>query len=190
MAHGYLFRQMDDADAREISGWRYVPPYAFYDATADPADPADPADLGNLADLADLAELLDPERRRGIFFSVLDGKKDEAVDVGLGLEPDLTGKDLGAQFFTSGLAFARERFSPRPFTLSVATRGDVQRACDRRLRAGRFSAGQDLHARDQRRRARVRVPVARGVTGKRPHGRRFAGPGAVIAWCLPRRGRG
>ena len=119
MAHGYLFRQMDDADAREISGWRYAPPYAFYDATADPAN---------------LAELLDPERRRGILFSVLDGKnparpffpsrtekKDEAVDAGLGLKPDLSGKDLGAQFVMSGLAFAMERFSPRPFTHSVAT---------------------------------------------------------------------
>ena len=45
MAHGYPFRQMDEADAREISGWRYAPPYDLYDSTADPAD---------------LAELLDP----------------------------------------------------------------------------------------------------------------------------------
>jgi ribosomal-protein-alanine N-acetyltransferase len=117
MAPGYLFRQMDDADAREISGWRYEPPYDFYDATADPDD---------------LAELLDPERRRGVYFSVLDGendligffqfeKKDGTVDVGLGLRPSLTGKGLGAEFVMSGLAFAGERFSPERFTLSVAT---------------------------------------------------------------------
>jgi ribosomal-protein-alanine N-acetyltransferase len=116
MAPGYLFRQMDDADAREISGWRYEPPYDFYDATADPDD---------------LAELLDPERRRGVYFSVLDGendligffqfeKKDGTVDVGLGLRPSLTGKGLGAEFVMSGLAFAGERFSPERFTLSVA----------------------------------------------------------------------
>jgi ribosomal-protein-alanine N-acetyltransferase len=117
MAHGYLLRQMDDADAREISGWRYEPPYDFYDATSDPAD---------------LAELLDSERRRGTYFSALDGdsrlvrffhfeKTGEAVDVGLGLRPDLTGRGLGAEFVLAGLAFARERFSPRRFTLSVAT---------------------------------------------------------------------
>ena len=117
MAHGYLFRQMDDADAREISGWRYDPPYDFYNSTADPAD---------------LAELLDPQSRRDDYFSALDGenrlvgffqfdKSDEAVDVGLGLRPDLTGRGLGAGFVVAGLAFARERFSPQRFTLSVAT---------------------------------------------------------------------
>ncbi|HEV2743604.1 MAG TPA: GNAT family protein [Rubrobacter sp.] len=117
MAPGYLFRQMDDADAREISGWRYEPPYDFYDATADPDD---------------LAELLDPKRRRGVYFSVLDGenyligffqfeKTDHTVGIGLGLRPSLTGKGLGAGFVMAGLAFAGERFSPERFTLSVAT---------------------------------------------------------------------
>ena len=117
MAHGYLFRQMDDADARRISGWRYAPPYDFYDSTADPAD---------------LAELLDPQRRRDVYFSALDGenclvgffqyeKTGEAVDVGLGLRPDLTRRGLGAEFVLAGLAFARERFSPQRFSLSVAT---------------------------------------------------------------------
>ena len=43
------------------------------------------------------------------------------MDVGLGLRPDLTGKGLGAEFVVSGLAFARGRFSPHHFTLSVAT---------------------------------------------------------------------
>ncbi len=116
MMPSYLFRQMDDAHANEVSGWRYEPPYDFYDSTADPAD---------------LAELLDPERRRDVYFSVLDDenrivgffqfeKKDETVDVGLGLRPDLTGRGLGAEFCRAGLEFARERFSPERFTLSVA----------------------------------------------------------------------
>ncbi len=117
---GYHFRPMGDGEAREISGWRYEPPYDFYDPTADPAD---------------LAELLDPERRESAYFSVLDDgsrlvgffqfeKADETIDVGLGLRPDLTGKGLGAGFVLSGLAFARERFSPGRFTLSVATFND------------------------------------------------------------------
>jgi ribosomal-protein-alanine N-acetyltransferase len=117
MKSRYTFRQMDDADADEVARWRYDPPYDFYDSTADPAD---------------LAELLDPERRRGVYFSALDGenrlagffqfeKSDETVAVGLGLRPDLTGRGRGAEFVLSGLAFARERFSPQRFTLSVAT---------------------------------------------------------------------
>jgi ribosomal-protein-alanine N-acetyltransferase len=117
MAPGYLLRQMDDADAREVSGWRYEPPYGFYDAAADPDD---------------LAELLDPERRRGIYFSASDGENglvgffqfertDQTVGVGLGLRPGLTGMGLGEEFVLSGLAFARERYAPERFTLSVAT---------------------------------------------------------------------
>ena len=112
MAHRYLFRRMDAADAREIPAWRCDPPHDFCDSTADPA------------------ELLDPERRRGVYFSALDGenrpvgffqleKTDEAVDVGLG--PDFAGSGLGPGFVLAGLQFARGRFSPRRFIPSVAT---------------------------------------------------------------------
>jgi ribosomal-protein-alanine N-acetyltransferase len=117
MAPAYRLRPMYDTDAREISGWRYGPPYDFYDADADPED---------------LAELLDPERRMDAYFSVLDGedqlmgffqfeREGDSVDVGLGLRPDLMGRGLGLGFLRSGLRFARGRFSPSRFTLSVAT---------------------------------------------------------------------
>ena len=121
MPPGYLFRQMDDADANRVAGWRYEPPYDFYDSDADPED---------------LAELLDPQSREGVYFSVLDRrgdlvgffqfeKGDETVDVGLGLRPDLTGGGIGMGFCPAGLEFARgrfapRRFAPRRFTLSVA----------------------------------------------------------------------
>lgn len=116
MSPGYHFHPMDDADAGEISGWRYEPPYDFYDGDADPAD---------------LAELLDPKRREDAYFSVRDeegrlvgffqfGEEDGVVDVGLGLRPDLTGRGLGSGFLSSGLEFARRRFAPGRFTLSVA----------------------------------------------------------------------
>jgi len=108
---------MDGADADEISGWRYDPPYDFYDADADPED---------------LAELRDPGRRRNVYFSVRDAgghlvgffqfeQKDGIVDVGLGLRPDLTGQGRGMEFVLSGLEFAKGRFGPDGFTLSVAT---------------------------------------------------------------------
>ena len=81
---GYRFRQMEDAEATQISGWHYEPPYDFYDARSDPDD---------------LRELLDPKLRKDAYFSVFD---EGGVLVG---------------FFQ----FARERFSPEGFTLSVAT---------------------------------------------------------------------
>ena len=113
----YRFRQMADEDAREISRWHYEPPYDFYDATSDPDD---------------LQELLDPKRRKDAYFSVFDEggilvgffqfeREGTRVDVGLGMRPDLTGQGLGIGYLLAGLEFARRRFSPDSFTLSVAT---------------------------------------------------------------------
>ena len=48
--------------------------------------------------------------------------KDEgSLEIGLGLRPDLTGRGLGASFLAAGLEFARARFEPTRFVLSVAT---------------------------------------------------------------------
>ena len=114
----YVFRPMSDQEAREISGWRYEPPYDFYDATSDPDD---------------LAELLDPDRRReGSYYAAFDERGSlvgffqferagKVVDAGLGLRPDLTGKGLGRAFLLAGLDFARRSFSPEVFRLAVAT---------------------------------------------------------------------
>ena len=114
---GYRFRQMEDSEAVEISGWHYEPPYGFYDATSD---------------VDDLQELLDAKRRKGAYFSAFDERgvlvgffqfesDGTMVDVGLGMRPDLTGHGLGIGYLLAGLEFARKRFSPEGFTLSVAT---------------------------------------------------------------------
>ena len=112
----YVFRPMNDEEAREISGWSYDLPYDFYDATSDPGD---------------LAELLDPKwRRQGAYYAAFDEsgalvgffqfeKKGRIVEVGL--RPDLTGRKLGLGFMLAGLEFARRHFSPTGFRLSVAT---------------------------------------------------------------------
>ena len=108
---GYRFRQMEDAEATQISGWHYEPPYDFYDATSDQDD---------------LEELLDPNRRKDDEGGVLVGffqfeRDNKTVDIGLGMRPDLTGRGLGIGYLLAGLEFARRRFSPERFTLSVAT---------------------------------------------------------------------
>jgi ribosomal-protein-alanine N-acetyltransferase len=109
-------RQMTQADAEEIAGWRYDPPYSFYDADAD-AD--------------DLRLLLDPATREGRYFSAdADGElvgffeykpRAEGLEIGLGLRPDLTGRGLGLAFVRAGMAYGREHFRPRRFILAVAT---------------------------------------------------------------------
>jgi RimJ/RimL family protein N-acetyltransferase len=91
----------------EIGTWRYDPPYDFYDGDADP--------------------VLNPER----FYEALDEdgafvgnfyfeEKGDALEIGLGLRPDLTGRGLGLEFFLAGLQFGRERFRPRRMILNVA----------------------------------------------------------------------
>ena len=114
---GYSFRLMSDEEARGISRWHYEPPYDFYDTVSDEDD---------------LQELLDPKRRKDAYFSVFDENgaivgffqfelEGNTVDVGLGMRPDLTGKGQGVGYLLAGLEFARERFAPERFTLSVTT---------------------------------------------------------------------
>ena len=55
----FEFTKMTDEEAQEIAGWRYDPPYDFYDWVSDPDD---------------LAVLLDPRRRREDYFSAFDEK--------------------------------------------------------------------------------------------------------------------
>ncbi len=107
---------MTQDDAEEVAAWRYEPPYDFYDADADHRD---------------LAELLDPAQRGDRYFAAHDAtgglvgyfgfnRDGEVVGVGVGLRPELTGRGLGLAFLEEGLAYARMRFAPRRFRLSVA----------------------------------------------------------------------
>jgi ribosomal-protein-alanine N-acetyltransferase len=116
-ANELRFEQMTQEEAEAVADWRYERPYDFYDARADEED---------------LALLLSAERRADRTFAAKDGsgemigfftygREDDAIVVGLGLRPDLTGHGLGVPFVAAGLDFARERFAPRRFRLSVAS---------------------------------------------------------------------
>lgn len=124
----YQIRLMDEPAAREIVDWRYEPPYTLYNML----DAADAAE--------DIEELLD-----GSYFSVaaaegaligffcygqnaqvgegiesglyLDGT---ALDIGLGLRPDLTGQGHGLAFLLVGMKFAQQTYDAKRFRLSVA----------------------------------------------------------------------
>src|SRR4051794_3398290 len=121
----YAFRAVTRADARAILAWRYEEPYAIYNA--------DPAALDQ-----GFAMLLDPANA---YFAALtpDGQvvgyccfgpdaqvpggdyaDASALDVGLGLRPDLTGGGRGLDFVRAVLAFGRSRFAPARFRLTVA----------------------------------------------------------------------
>lgn len=69
-----------------------------------------------------------PEGRRlGLY-------EEDALDIGLGMRPDLTGKGIGLEFVHAGLQFARERYAPATLRLTVATFNE--RAISVYLKAG------------------------------------------------------
>jgi [ribosomal protein S18]-alanine N-acetyltransferase len=109
---------MSQEDAEAVAEWRYPAPFSFYDASADPND---------------LAELLDPALRGAGYESVRNESGDlvgffqfkqnrpDAIEIGLGLRPDLTGRGRGAAFIEAGLRRVRARFGTTRIVLSVAT---------------------------------------------------------------------
>jgi [ribosomal protein S18]-alanine N-acetyltransferase len=92
----------------EMGGWRYEPPYDFYDGDVDP-----------VLNPERFYEALD-EHGELVGFYYFEGKGD-ALEIGLGLRPDLTGRGLGFDFFLAGLEFGRQRFRPGRVTLNVAS---------------------------------------------------------------------
>ncbi|UOQ45261.1 GNAT family N-acetyltransferase [Halobacillus salinarum] len=110
------YRKIKQAEAVQISQWKYPPPYDFYDITADEED---------------YQEFIDPRKRsehtysvfeRGVIIGFLTAiPVDEGkVEIGLGMRPDLTGKGRGEEQLSSMLEFVKKEYDPHTVTLAVA----------------------------------------------------------------------
>ncbi len=120
----YVFRKITAPDAEEISRWRYPDPYAAYNG--------DPTSVPGLLDPRyNYHAVTGPEGELVGYFcfgadaTVPVGRKlglydEDALDVGLGMRPNLTGRGLGLGFMQAGLRFAGQTFSPTAFRLTVA----------------------------------------------------------------------
>ena len=115
---------MDDTSARTILSWRYEPPYDFYNLNPDDTEEAtralmDPQNayytlsnqLGNL--LAYCCFGADAQVRGGDYGV-------PALDIGLGVHPDLTGQGEGPAFVDAVLEFAQRTYPPAMFRVTVA----------------------------------------------------------------------
>lgn len=122
----FTLKPITPCDAQAISRWRYEEPYSIYDG-----DPTSVEALleprfsyhsvyderGDLAGYFCFGEdaRVAAGRRLGVY------ERETALDIGLGMRPDLTGRGLGEGFLRAGLRFAREAYSPPAFRLTVAT---------------------------------------------------------------------
>lgn len=95
-------------DALAIARWHYPGPYAIYDIQAT-------ALLG----MRIYYHALDERGQLIGFYSFI--ARDDEVEVGLALRPDLTGQGMGLEFLQAGLDYAMDLFHPARFRLDVAT---------------------------------------------------------------------
>ncbi len=111
--------------ARTLLSWRYPPPYDFYNPRAH-ADAEDYVQAFLAPEFAFHAVLDDQGQLVGFCSFGKDGQvpggqyTQEALDIGLGMRPDLTGRGFGLAFVQAILDFARKRMQPDSFRLTVA----------------------------------------------------------------------
>lgn len=120
----FHFEPMDRANARQVLTWCYEPPYDIYNEDPDRVEHV-------------LRALLNP---RYAYYTMTDEAGDmvayccfgpdarvpggdygpQALDVGLGVRPDLTGQGRGHTFVEAVLEFGRRTFAPSFFRVTVA----------------------------------------------------------------------
>jgi [ribosomal protein S18]-alanine N-acetyltransferase len=119
-----LVAPMTAADARAILTWRYPEPYAFYSMASE--DVA--AELPYFLDPANAFHRVGDEQGTLVGFCSF-GEDAQvpggdytlpALDIGLGMHPDLTGQGNGAAFLAAILAFANQHFAPERLRATVA----------------------------------------------------------------------
>jgi len=106
--------------ADDIAGWIYEPPYEVYSVAG--RDPEFFLDERN-----GYVALVDNRALIGYRSFGPDGRvpgfdyDDRALDTGGGLRPSLTGKGLGREAISTGLAYGKQRFDPTAFRVTVAS---------------------------------------------------------------------
>jgi len=110
-----VIRQASVETLAAMASWRYEPPYEFYDGDEEP--------VNNPERYFEALVVEDGELVGFYYFE----HKEGALEYGLGMRPDLTGRGLGLEFVRTGLEFARRRFAPERIVLNVAAFNDRAR---------------------------------------------------------------
>lgn len=116
-----IITAMDRASALEVARWRYPPPYDLYNIDAEPL-----ALAHFLAAAPGYYCLREGGELAGFCCFGADARVPggdyaaPAVDLGLGLRPDLTGRGLGRGYLDAIIGFAERELDPPALRLSVA----------------------------------------------------------------------
>jgi ribosomal-protein-alanine N-acetyltransferase len=120
----FIFTPVDKATVRAFLEWRYEPPYDIYDLDPDEAQEivryfVDPE--VNCFGVRDEAGSLVAYCTFGLDGQVPGGDYGaEALDIGLGVRPDLTGRGQGLIYVNAVVAFARHTFAPTALRVTIA----------------------------------------------------------------------
>jgi RimJ/RimL family protein N-acetyltransferase len=121
---------MDRDAAKVIAGWRYEGPYSLYDGDPEACEAwLQPDDRVHAArdergELIGFCSFGEDGRVPGYAYA------DDALDVGLGMRPDLVGRGLGAGFTRAVLDFAQREYSPSALRVTIAAfNRRAQRLC-------------------------------------------------------------
>jgi len=121
------FHLIDETSARDVMAWRYDPPYDVYNL-----DPDSEELLQYLLDRDTACYGLTDADGDLVGFCTFgtDGQvpggdySTEALDIGMGIRPDLTGRGTGSLYVNAVLEFAMARFAPATLRVTVARFND------------------------------------------------------------------
>lgn len=124
-ASQYTISVMSLAQAKQIVTWQYEAPYSRYNMENQPEDIEELLDGTYYAVTNSDKELIgffcygkNAQVRSGAELGLYDDH--DALDIGLGLRPDLTGQGHGTEFLKAGMMFANNAFGTSRLRLSVA----------------------------------------------------------------------
>jgi [ribosomal protein S18]-alanine N-acetyltransferase len=116
------FRPLRPSDAEAMISWRYPPPYSEYEIN--------PRDSKVLAELLrpenDYHAILSGQEMIGFFCTGPDARvpgwnyDDSALDLGMGLRPDLTGQGKGSEYFGAVISYLEQEQPARKLRATIA----------------------------------------------------------------------
>ena len=120
----YIFYKMDEISARAILGWRYDPPYDIYNLPSDEVESV----VQYMMDPQNAYSSITDEQGELVAYCCFgrEGQvpggdySSDAVDIGMGVRPELTGRGFGHEFVDSVLDFAGTTFPPCVYRVTVA----------------------------------------------------------------------